>query len=96
MVTSSRQNVTIFRDDDRGFFSWLDGNPDGHFINSERKPRPTYLVLHRPGCSHFTRNSSIHWTKDYIKICSSDRSALEEWATGTVRGDVTLCGTCFD
>jgi hypothetical protein len=87
--------ITVFQDDDRGFFSWLDDHPDSYFINSERAPKPTYLVLHRHDCSHFDRGTTVHWTKDYIKICCSDRSGLEEWATGTVGGDVTLCRTCF-
>lgn len=95
MLANHPQTVTVFRDDDEGFFDWLDIHPDGYFINSERRPRPTYLVLHRPGCRHFTRNPSNHWTRDYIKICSSRRDDLEEWATGTVRGDVTLCSACF-
>lgn len=94
MPVDRPQTISVFRDDDRGFFNWLDGHPDGYFINSERKPRPSYLVLHRPTCPHFTR-SPIHWTRDYIKVCSATRGDLEEWATGTVGGDLTLCRSCF-
>jgi hypothetical protein len=94
MLTDHPQTISVFRDDDRGFFDWLDDHPDGYFINSERRPKPTYLVLHRPSCPHFDRGP-VHWTKDYIKICSANRSELEEWATGTVGGDVTLCRDCF-
>lgn len=94
MLTGLSQTISVFRDDDRGFFRWLDDHPDGYFINSERNPKPTYLVLHRPSCKHFDRGP-VHWTKDYIKICSTDRSGMEEWASGAVGGDVTLCRTCF-
>ncbi len=87
--------VTLFRDDDSGFSGWLDGNPEGYFINAERNPGPRYLVLHRPGCPHFSRNPGLHWTKDYIKICSADRRRLETWAASAVGGEVTLCRTCF-
>jgi hypothetical protein len=95
MLTDHPQSLSVFRDDDEGFSAWLDEHPDGYFINSERSPRPTYLVLHRPSCRHFTRNSSLHWTRDYIKICSPGRGDLEEWATGTVGGEATLCSACF-
>jgi hypothetical protein len=95
MLTDHPPTVTVFRDDDEGFFDWLDGHPDGYFINSERRPSPTYLVLHRPACSHFTRNPSKQWTHEYVKVCSPGRGELEEWATGTVGGSVTLCSTCF-
>jgi len=94
MLTDVPQAISLFRDDDRGFFQWLDDHPDGYFLNSERNPKPTYLVLHRPSCKHFD-HGPVHWTRDYIKICSSDRNELEEWASGAVGGEVTLCRTCF-
>jgi len=95
MLTALPQSATVFRDDDSGFFEWLDENPGGYFINSERNPRPTYLVLHRPSCPHFKGSPKLKWTKDYVKVCSSDRVELEEWASETVGGEVTLCRTCF-
>jgi hypothetical protein len=95
MVSSRPPGIELFKDDDDGFLEWLQQNPDGCFINSERNPKPTYLVLHRPSCPHFTGNSALHWTKDYIKFCSCDRLELEEWAANTVGGDVTLCRSCF-
>jgi hypothetical protein len=95
MLTDHPQTITVFRDDDPGFFRWLDDHPDGYFINSERNPKPAYLVLHRPSCPHFDRGPAVHWTTDYIKICSPGRGDLEEWATRAVGGDVTLCRTCF-
>ena len=88
-------NVLMFKDDDEGFFEWQNSYPDSHFINTERKPNPNYLVLHKSGCPHFKGNNSLKWTKDYVKICSSERAALEAWARDKVGGEVTLCGTCF-
>jgi HB1, ASXL, restriction endonuclease HTH domain len=95
MLTNHPPSVTVFREDDEGFGAWLDDHPDGYFINSERSPKPTYLVLHRPRCRHFTRNPSLNWTRDYIKICSPARRDLEEWATSVVGGETTLCNACF-
>ena len=88
-------NVVMFKDDDQGFFDWQEAHPEGLFINTERKPNPKYLVLHLSGCSHFKGAESIRWTKDYVKIASTDRDALEEWASESVGGEPTLCGTCF-
>jgi hypothetical protein len=88
-------NVRSFRDDDRGFFNWLRDNPDGYFVNSERNPRSSYLVLHRVGCPHFTGNPALHWTKDYIKHCASNRRDLEQWAHDRTGGNVTPCPTCL-
>jgi len=95
MVTAHADSITHFRDDDAGFFEWLTECPEGYFINADRNPKPNYLVLHRPKCPHFTGGQGLHWTKDYIKFCSRDRDELEEWAAGTVGGEVTLCRSCF-
>jgi hypothetical protein len=88
-------DVVIFRDNDDGFFGWLDDHAEGYFINAERNPRPSYLVLHRPGCGHFKGAPAANWTKDYIKICSDQRNQLEGWAEQSVGGEVTLCKNCF-
>jgi len=89
-------SITPFRDDDDGFFAWLEANPDGYLINAERNPKPNYLVLHRSGCPHFKGGASVtHWTKDYVKFCSRDRQDLEAWAVSEIHGEVTLCRTCF-
>jgi hypothetical protein len=95
MLSTLPDNVQLFRDDDKGFFDWLDENPNGFFINAARNPKPDYLVLHKSDCSHIDRNPSMNWTKEYIKLCASSRSDLEEWATSVVGGEVTLCRTCF-
>jgi hypothetical protein len=89
------ETIERFEHDDAGFFRWLDDHENGYFINSERTSKSTYLVLHRSGCSHIDRSPSCHWTRDYIKICSASRAALEEWAASEVGGSATLCRTCF-
>jgi hypothetical protein len=95
-VAVGEWNVVIFRDDDDGFHGWIDEHDGSFFINAERNPKPNYLVLHiAGGCGHFDRSPSVHWTKDYIKICSDQRGELEGWAGQRVGGEVTLCGDCF-
>lgn len=87
--------IAPFCDDDGGFFAWLEEHQDGYFVNAHRNPKPGYLVLHRPGCSHFTGNPALHWTKDYVKFCSGSRAALEEWVAGAIGGHATPCPTCL-
>lgn len=88
------EGVAIFRDDDAGFFEWLASHAGGFVVNAERRPKPNYLVLHRPSCPHF-KGQGLHWTKDYIKVCADRREDLEQWASDAVVGEPTLCGTCF-
>jgi Family of unknown function (DUF6308) len=93
-ASSPAAGIEHFEDDDQGFFAWLEANPVGYVVNAERKPKPNYLVLHRPSCPHFKSSSQLNWTKDYVKFCSSNRTDLEEWAA-TFGGEVTRCQSCF-
>jgi hypothetical protein len=95
VIATETPNVVLFKDDDEGFFEWQEAHPDGEFINTERKPNPNYLVLHKSGCRHFKGNDALQWTRDYVKAASADRGALEAWAHDTVGGEITLCRTCF-
>lgn len=94
-ATADEWDVMLFDDDDAAFHGWLDDHPHGFFVNAERRPKPTYLVLHVSSCPHFDRSPTVRWTKDYIKICSDRRDELEGWAEQRVGGDVTLCTSCF-
>ncbi|MGH3071404.1 MAG: HTH domain-containing protein [Gaiellaceae bacterium] len=91
----TNRDVVVYRDDDAGFFDWLDQHPSGYFINTDRTPNPNYLVLHHSGCPHIDRSPSVKWTKAYIKICSTSRAELEGWSTEVVGGEPTLCRHCF-
>jgi hypothetical protein len=86
--------VAVFQDDDKGFFEWLAQNPEGYFINTERHPRAKYMRLHRPGCQSFKGSPELHWTRDYVKLCSLDRSDLERWAFNTLGSEITPCELC--
>jgi hypothetical protein len=90
--------ITLFRDDDEGFFDWLDDHPGGFFLNCERNPTARYLVLHRPDCPHFKGDRThLNWTKDYIKLAADTRSDLEDWATDGFgdSAEISLCTSCF-
>jgi hypothetical protein len=87
--------IICFQDDETGFVNWRDGHPDGYIVNSERNPKPSYLVLHRATCRHLTSPNPLRWTKDYIKFCSLGRADLEDWARGDVGGEVSFCPTCL-
>jgi hypothetical protein len=36
--------------------------------------------MHQPSCPHFTGDRVLDWTKDYIKLCAEDSTALGNWA----------------
>ena len=86
-----------FIDDDRGFLRWKDTHGNGYVLNTTRKPRADYLMLHRAGRRHLTSpNPARLWTSKYIKICSTEIGDLERWAAQHVveQPRLTPCGSC--
>ena len=77
--------IEKFKDDDAGYLAWIARHPSDYVVNAERRPRATYLFLHRAMCPRITKlqAGARRWTGDYIKLCSLGVKGLPEWA-GTV------------
>ena len=84
-----------FVNDDNGYLRWLRENPHGLVLNSHRVPVSSYLKLHRASCSSINTPDRTNWTTTgYIKTCSTDVTALVEWAREEVGGVLKPCGMC--
>jgi hypothetical protein len=52
-------------------------------------------MLHRASCKHIKPPAYTNWTTTgFIKTCSTDVTALVEWARREVGGTLKPCGTC--
>lgn len=90
-----QDGVTQFVDDEDGYLGWLEANPNGSVVNSDRNPKPTYLILHRASCKFINSPNKSNWTTTgYIKTCSTDISALSRWAREEFGGELKPCGAC--
>ena len=69
-------DVKLFIDDDAGYLRWLVNHPSGYVLNSNRRPTPSYLKLHRSTCSHLNRPTVRNWTNNYRKMCSDNAAYL--------------------
>jgi hypothetical protein len=85
-----------FCDDDEGYIQWVEANAHGYVLNTFRKPAAHYLILHRATCGTITGIPArgAEWTRDYIKICSTDRADLDRWAMDITGGTPTPCQLC--
>jgi hypothetical protein len=87
--------VQAFRDDDAGYLAWIQQHSDGFVVNAERRPTPSYLILHRADCTFITRASQQgRWTADYVKVCAPAVAELERWASRVVGGRLQPCHWC--
>ena len=85
--------MQIFQDDEQGYRAWLWANLNGFIVNAQRGSNPGEPVLHRATCDTITPTPDKDWTRDYIKICSTDRHELDAWARAQERR-LTLCTAC--
>jgi len=94
-MTANQPGTIQFVNDDDGYNSWLQENPSGFVVNSERSPKSSYLILHKAACRHINSSARSNWTTtDYIKTCSNDVSKLEAWALQRTGGSLQCCGAC--
>lgn len=87
--------MIIFINDDKAYLRWTDENPDGYVINTARKPKPDYTVLHKSSCGTISSTERSNWTTtDFIKVCSRDLNELKEWVAETTGGACQPCQKC--
>jgi hypothetical protein len=90
-------DVRCFVDDDQGYELWLIRNRRGWVLNAYREPTSAYLVLHAAECSTISGRPAKgdSWTRDYAKVCCSDRLTLEGWAQEQVGVSPQRCTHCM-
>lgn len=78
--------MLILRGDDEPYLLRISEHPGGYVVNAERNPRPSYLKLHRTTCPHISSpgRPGAYTERDYIKVCSHGRPALDRWARDDV------------
>ena len=90
----------IFEDNEIGYLTWLEKNPDGFVLNTDRPPRAKYMPLHTAQCHTITKpaenaRSEPFTTRGYMKICANDPSDLLSWMkTKGATAFSSLCSKC--
>lgn len=85
--------MQTFQDNDARYRQWLWSRLDGYVVNAQRGSNPGEPILHRATCDTITPTPDREWTKDYVKVCSTDRYELAEWARTRGRR-LTPCVAC--
>ncbi len=87
--------VQRFVDDDTLYRTWIDHNPSGFVLNTERVAKAGYLVLHRADCLHITGYLRANPTStDYGKTCGTTVADLRRWASRETGGEPRACRAC--
>lgn len=93
--------VTVFIDNDKEYFKWIDKHPSGFIVNTRRRANSDYYVLHKANCFHISAFSSsvkgAYTERAYIKIGSVDLIKLTNWFKKNntkFSGDFHECRSC--
>ena len=88
----------VFGDGDPPYFQWMNDNPNGFVVNTDRNKGSKYFTLHQSGCRHITKPCDGGYTSGaYVKVCSNDPLTLLKWASKhrvRVKGFDVICKTC--
>lgn len=84
-----------FVDDDSGYEKWIESHPDGYVLNAERDTLSTYFMrLHQASCHTIAPKPGKHWTRQYIKVCSTDIDEIVAHTRAKYSIEPKGCGTC--
>lgn len=84
-----------FVDDDASYRAWVEHNPAGFVLNTERVAKSGYLILHIADCSHITRFVGANPTStDMGKTCGTTTVELMRWAAQETGGEPRACRVC--
>lgn len=93
-IATQDGEVVSFVSDESGYLTWIAAHPRGFVVNSERRPKPNYLVLHRATCRTISGRPARGrtFTDPFRKTCAADLGSIVAWAEAV--GSVTPCRLC--
>lgn len=86
--------VREFSDDDAGYLTWLDTNPDRYVMNIARSHRAADARVHLAGCWTISGRQGGRWTGPYVKICADQVTEIDEWASDRLGMSIPRCKIC--
>ncbi len=75
-----------YNNGDGPYLAWLQANPTGYVLNTERSHPPDYMVLHRANCPSISvlvppARPDGFTERDYVKVCSDQHRRSDHLGT---------------
>lgn len=89
--------VEFFDNDEPGYLRWIHANPDGFVANVDRAGSVSnYPMVHAAthGCVSSPKIGGFT-TGNYLKFCSTDVDALNEYSRRRFGRPLTRCSVCM-
>lgn len=93
------QALHHFENNEPGYLDWIRKNPDGYVLNLNRRPKQSYLVLHRASCRDIGIPSPHRGVEqftggNYAKLCATDAESISAWISEKVPAALGFSGLC--
>ncbi len=89
--------IKHFTNDEAAYLDWVAANQSGYVVNvDEPRSFPQYPMVHRAShrvISTLTRTN--YTTGKFMKVCSLDLNALEEWSREKYGRSLNRCAACM-
>ncbi len=91
-----RNELQQFIDNDAGYWVWLEKNPNGYVLNTNKNPSANYVKIHNASCWTIRRQGENYTHGDFQKICATGRNEIAHWVLAVTQGgEPSECGICF-
>jgi hypothetical protein len=82
---------------ERDYLRWAQNNPRGYIVNADHdRVSPDYPMIHKATHKALTTPKRQNYTnKRFFKVCSDEKSELEQWAWRERGRSLQPCGICM-
>lgn len=88
--------ISVFDNQEAAYLQWLQANPTGYVVNIDRAQKvKNYPMIHIATHGLVSSQKIGNFTTgDYIKFCSTDLKAMEQWLQTKYGRRLTYCTHC--
>jgi len=89
--------IKHFAHDETAYLEWVEANQNGYVVNVD-EPRyfPQYPMVHRASHKVISTPARTNYTTgNFIKVCSLDLAALEQWSHEKYGRPLNRCAKCI-
>ena len=89
--------IKRFENDEAAYLTWVHANLEGYVVNVDKaRSFPQYPMVHRATHRAISTSAWANYTTgQFIKVCSLDLKALEQWSRREYGRALNPCTVCM-
>jgi hypothetical protein len=97
VATGKKGMIKHFINDESAYLAWVEANQNGYAVNvDELRYFPQYPMVHRASHKIISTPARTNYTTGrFVKVCSLNFDALEQWSQEKYGRPLTRCAKCI-